>query len=85
MLDIRSKPHSLTYFQIHKDGYAVQGDSYPTLEQASAALERAGQGGEVTEVDATDRIARRYTLEESRAAARKFRHDTHATGHEGYE
>jgi len=85
MLDIRGKAHSLTYFQIHKDGYAVQGDSYPTLEQASAALERAGQGGEVTEVDATDRIARRYTLEESRAAARKFRHDTHATGHEGYQ
>jgi hypothetical protein len=85
MPDIRSKSHTLTFFQIHKDGYAIEGDSYPTLEQASAALERAGQGGEVTEVDATDRITRRYTLEESRAAARKFRHDTRATGHQGYE
>ena len=73
MPDIRNRSVGLTFFQIHKDGYAVEGNSYSSLEQASAALERAAQGGEVTEVDASDRITRRYTLEESRAAARKFR------------
>lgn len=75
----RNQPVGLTFFQIHKDGNAVEGNSYPNLEQASAALEKAGQGGEVTEVDASDRITRRYTLEECRAAARKFRHGTRET------
>ena len=70
-----SRSPSLTFFQIHKNGYAVEGDSYRTLGEASEALDKAGQGGEVTEVDASDRITHRYTLEECRAAARKFRND----------
>jgi len=63
------------FFQIHKDGHAVDGSSYGNLEEASSALEKAEQGGEVAEVDASDRIVRRYTPQECRAAARKFRHD----------
>jgi len=75
MLERRNTPVASTFFQIHRDGYAVEGNSYPSLEEASAALEKAGQGGEVTEVDASDRITHRYTLEECRTAARKFRND----------
>ena len=55
-------------FQIHKNGSAVDGVSYPSLEQASAALEKAGQGGEVTAVDGQDQIVRRYTPDECRTA-----------------
>ena len=61
------------FFQIHKDGQAVDGSSYSTLEEASAALEKAEQGGQVAEVDALDRIVRRYTLQECRTATRKVR------------
>jgi hypothetical protein len=56
------------FFQIHKDGSAVDGVSYTTLGQASAALEKAAQGGEVTAVNGFDQIVRRYTSEECRAA-----------------
>jgi hypothetical protein len=63
------------FFQIHRDGQAVDGSSYPSLEEASAVLEKAAHGGEVTEVDASDRIVRRYTLQECRQAARKFRYE----------
>jgi hypothetical protein len=55
-------------FQIHKNGSAVDGVSYPSLEEASAALEKAGQGGEVTAVDGLDQIVRRYTADECRNA-----------------
>jgi hypothetical protein len=55
-------------FQIHKNGSAVDGISYPSLEQASAALEKAGQGGEVTSVNGLDQIVRRYTADECRTA-----------------
>jgi len=58
------------FFQIHKNGQAVDGGSYSSLEEASAALEKAERGGEVAEVDASDRIVRRYTLQECRKAAR---------------
>jgi hypothetical protein len=61
------------YFQIHKNGQAVDGRSYPTLEGALAVLQEAAQGGEITEVDAFDRILRRYTLEDCRTAQRKSR------------
>jgi hypothetical protein len=64
------------FFQIHKDGQAVDGSSYSNLEEASAALEKAQQGGEVAEVDASDKILRRYTPHECRAAARKFHRAT---------
>ncbi len=63
------------FFQVHRDGNAVDGNSYPTLEEASAALQKAKQGGQVAEVDASDRIIRRYTLQECRTAARNFRHE----------
>ena len=63
------------FFQIHRDGQAVDGSSYPTLGEASAALEKAEQGGQVAEVDASDKIVRRYTLQECRKAVRNFRHD----------
>ena len=43
------------FFQIHKDGQAVDGSSYPSLEQAAADLEKSEQGGQVAEVDAWDR------------------------------
>ena len=61
------------FFQIHRDGHAVDGKSYPTLEEASASLEKSERGGEVAEVDSSDRIVRRFTLQECRTAARKFR------------
>ena len=50
------------FFQIHKDGQAVDGGSYHSLEEACAVVEKAEHGGEVTEVDAFDKIVRRYTL-----------------------
>ena len=59
-------------FQIHKNGAPVDGVSYPTLVEASVALEKAAQGGEVTEVDGFDQIVRRYTADECRNA-RNFR------------
>ena len=63
----------MMFFQIHKNGMAVDGCSYPTLAEAAAALEKAADGGEVTEVDGSDQIQRRYTMEECRSAARAFR------------
>jgi hypothetical protein len=47
--------------------------SYRSLGEASSALAGTAQGGEVTEVDASDRIVRRYTVEECRRAARDLR------------
>jgi hypothetical protein len=55
-------------FQIHKNGSAVDGVSYPSLEEASAALAKAAQGGEVTAVNGLDQIVRRYTADECRTA-----------------
>jgi hypothetical protein len=55
-------------FQIHKSGAAVDGVSYRTLVEASVALEKAAQGGEVTAVDGLDQIIRRYTADECRNA-----------------
>jgi hypothetical protein len=60
------------FFQIHKDGQAVDGSSYSSLKEASAALEKTEQGGQVAEVDASDKVIRRYTLQECRTAARKL-------------
>lgn len=57
-----------TFFQIHKNGSAVDGVSYASLWEAATELEKAAQGGEVTAVDGFDRIVRRYTSEECRAA-----------------
>jgi hypothetical protein len=70
---LRRNSKSGMSFQIHKNGSAVDGVSYPSLEEASAALEKAGQGGEVTAVDGLDRIVRRYTADECRTA-RNARH-----------
>ena len=56
-----------TFFQIHKNGSAVDGASYASLREAAEALGKAAQGGEVTAVDGFDRILRRYTAEECRA------------------
>jgi hypothetical protein len=72
MLEPQKIPRPV-FFQIHKNGQAVDGHSYLSLERAFAVLQQAEQGGEVTEVDAFDRILRRYTLAECRTAARKFR------------
>ena len=71
------KPNSKSglSFQIHKNGSAVDGVSYPSLEEAFAALEKAAQGGEVTAVDAFDQIVRRYTADECRTA-RNFSNKT---------
>ena len=66
----RNNPQDLMSFQIHKNGSAVDGVSYPSLEEASAALEKAAQGGEVTQVDRLDQVVRRYTLDECRNARR---------------
>ena len=64
------RPNSKTglCFQIHKNGSAVDGVSYPSLAEAALALEKAGQGGEVTAVDRSDQIVRRYTPDECRTA-----------------
>ncbi len=65
------------FFQIHRDGHAVDGSSYSTLEEACAALEKSEHGGQVAEVDASDKVVRRYTVQECRDAARRFqRKDT---------
>jgi hypothetical protein len=64
----RISPQNPMSFQIHKNGSAVDGVSYRSLEEASAALEKAAQGGEVTQVDTRDQVVRRYTLEECRNA-----------------
>jgi hypothetical protein len=64
----RNNPPSPMSFQIHKNGRAVDGISYPSLEEASAALEKAAQGGEVNLVDRLDQVVRRYTLNECRNA-----------------
>jgi hypothetical protein len=68
MFPKQNKHQNQMCFQIHKNGAAVDGVSYATLLEASAALEKAGQGGEVTEVDGLDQIVRRYTAEECRSA-----------------
>lgn len=59
---------TVLHFQIHKNGTAVDGASYPSLEAASVALEKAAQGGEVTQVDGFDQVVRRYTADECRTA-----------------
>jgi len=64
----QSNPQNSMSFQIHKNGSAVDGVSYPSLEAAATALEKTAQGGEVTQVDGFDRIVRRYTSDECRAA-----------------
>jgi hypothetical protein len=63
-----SNPPSLLSFQIHKNGSAVDGVSYPSLREASAAWEKAAQGGEITQVDRLDQVVRRYTSDECRNA-----------------
>lgn len=63
----------MMFFQIHRDGQAVDGTSYRTLQEASAALQKAERGGQVAEVDESDRIIRRYTLQECRTATRNPR------------
>jgi hypothetical protein len=68
MLPKQSNVQNPTFFQIHKNGSAVDGVSYTTLGEASVALEKAAQGGEVTAVDGLDQIVRRYTADECRAA-----------------
>jgi len=68
MLPKQNKQQNQMCFQIHKNGTPVDGVSYATLLEASVALEKAGQGGEVTAVDGLDRIVRRYTAEECRSA-----------------
>jgi len=67
-----NKLQNQTYFQIHKNGVPVDGVSYSTLIEASVALEKTAQGGEVTAVDGLDQIVRRYTADECRKA-RNFR------------
>jgi hypothetical protein len=73
MLHEQKKLGTVTFFQIHRNGQALEGGSYPSLEEASAALEKSAQSGEVTEVSALDKVLRRYTLEECRVAASKRR------------
>jgi hypothetical protein len=51
------------------------GASILLLSMLLRALEKTDKGGQVAEVDASDRILRRYTLQECREAARNFRHD----------
>ncbi len=68
MLPKQNNAQTPMFFQIHKNGSAVDGVSYASLEEASAALEKAAQGGEVTAVDGLDQIVRRYTSDECRTA-----------------
>ena len=68
MLSKQNKIQNAVFFQIHKNGSAVDGVSYATLKEASGALTKAEQGGEVTAVDGFDQIVRRYTVDECRAA-----------------
>jgi hypothetical protein len=72
MLPKQSNLQNVRFFQIHKNGSAVDGVSYLNLEEASIALEKAAQGGEVTAVNGFDQIVRRYTSDECRTA-RTFR------------
>ena len=67
-MPLKQKARSGVAFQIHKNGSAVDGVSYASLREASAALEKAAQGGEVTAVDEFDQIVRRYTTDECRNA-----------------
>jgi hypothetical protein len=73
----QSNAQKVKFFQIHKNGSAVDGITYASLEEASAALQKAAQGGEVTAVDELDQIVRRYTLDECRNA-RTFRNNRKA-------
>ena len=68
MLPKQNNAQNRVFFQIHRNGGAVDGVSYATLEEASAALEQAARGGEVAAVDGLDQIVRRYTSDECRAA-----------------
>jgi hypothetical protein len=65
---LRQNSKSGLCFQIHKNGTAVDGASYSTLEEAATVLEKAAQGGEVTAVNGLDQIVRRYTVDECRNA-----------------
>ncbi len=68
MLLKQNHPQNPVSFQIHRDGSAVDGVSYATLEEACAALAKAARGGEVAAVDGLDQIVRRYTSGECRTA-----------------
>jgi hypothetical protein len=67
----QNSPQNLM-FQIHKNGSAVDGISYACLEEAAAALAKAAQGGEVTQVDRLDQVVRRYTVDECRNARNSY-------------
>jgi ATP-dependent Clp protease adapter protein ClpS len=67
----QNSPQNLM-FQIHKNGSAVDGISYASLEEAAAALAKAAQGGEVTQVDRLDQVVRRYTVDECRNARNSY-------------
>ncbi len=68
MIPKKNAPQEVMFFQIHKNGSAVDGASYRSFGEAAAALDKAAQGGEVTAVNGLDQIVRRYTSEECRAA-----------------
>ncbi len=68
MVSRQNNSQEPVFFQIHKDGSAVDGVSYATVEEAFAALEKAARGGEVAAVNALDQIVRRYTAGECRTA-----------------
>jgi len=68
MLPRQNNAQDPVFFQIHRNGSAVDGVSYATLEEASAVLEKAARGGEVAAVNRLDQIVRRYTPDECRAA-----------------
>jgi hypothetical protein len=68
MLPKQNNPQNPVFFQIHRNGSAVDGVSYATLEEACAALVKAARGGEVTAVDGLDQIVRRYTSGECQTA-----------------
>jgi hypothetical protein len=65
---LKQNPQNSVFFQIHRNGSAVDGVSYATLEAACVALEKAARGGEVAAVDGLDQIVRRYTSGECRTA-----------------
>jgi hypothetical protein len=56
MLQKQNKLQNQMCFQIHKNGGPSMTVSYPTLVEASVALEKGAQGGEVTAVDGLDQI-----------------------------
>jgi len=68
MIPRQSDLPDAVFFQIHRNGSAVDGVSYATLEEAAAALEKTARGGEVAAVNRLDQIVRRYTSDECRAA-----------------